>query len=39
VHARTAGQAEAAAAEVRAAITIADAPPMPGPVVLERIAG
>jgi len=39
VHARTAAQAEAAAAEFRAAVTIADAPPPPAPVVLERIAG
>ena len=39
VHARSATQAEAAAAEVRAAITIADEPPAPAPVVLERIAG
>jgi len=39
VHARTAGQAEAAAAEFRAAVTIADAPPAPAPVVLERITG
>jgi len=39
VHARSASQAEAAAAQVRAAITIADEPPAPGPVVLERIAG
>jgi hypothetical protein len=38
VHARTPGQAEAAAAEVRAAITIGDEPPPPAPVVLERIA-
>ena len=38
VHARTAAGAEAAAAEVRAAITIAAVPPVPGPVVLERIA-
>jgi thymidine phosphorylase len=39
VHARTAGQAEAAAAEFRAAVTIADEPPTPAPVVLERLAG
>jgi len=39
VHARSAGQAEAAAAELRAAITIADEPPAPSPVILERIAG
>jgi len=39
VHARSAAQAEIAAAEIRAAITIADEPPAPGPVVLERIAG
>lgn len=39
VHARSAAQAEAAAAEIRAAITIADQPPAPAPVVLERIAG
>jgi thymidine phosphorylase len=39
VHARTDGRAEAAAAEYRAAVTIADVPPVPAPVVLERIAG
>jgi thymidine phosphorylase len=39
VHGRTVAQAEAAAAEVRAAVTIADAPPPPAPVVLERVAG
>ncbi len=39
VHARSAAQAEAAAAQVRAAITVADEPPAPGPVVLERIVG
>jgi len=39
VHARTAAQAEAAAAEVRAAITVADEPPERAPVVLERVAG
>jgi thymidine phosphorylase len=39
VHARSAAQAEAAAAEFRAAVTIADAPPPPAPVVLERITG
>jgi thymidine phosphorylase len=39
VHARSATQAEAAAAEIRAAITVADEPPAPGPVVLDRIAG
>ena len=39
VHARTAAQAEAAAAEFRAAVTIADRPPAPAPVVLERMAG
>ena len=38
VHARTLDQAEAAAAEVRAATTIGDEPPPPAPVVLERIA-
>ena len=38
VHARTVDQAEAAAAEVRAAVTIADAPPDPAPVILERVA-
>jgi thymidine phosphorylase len=38
VHARTMGQAEDAAAEVRAAITIGDEPPDAAPVVLERIA-
>jgi thymidine phosphorylase len=39
VHARTTAQAEAAAAEFRAAVTVADAPPPPAPVVLERITG
>jgi len=39
VHTRTVAQAETAAAEFRAAVTIADAPPPPSPVVLERIAG
>jgi thymidine phosphorylase len=39
VHARSAAQAEAAADEYRAAVTIADAPPAPTPVVLERITG
>jgi thymidine phosphorylase len=39
VHARSAAQAEVAAAEFRAAVTIADEPPPPAPVVLERIAG
>ncbi|HEX7398995.1 MAG TPA: hypothetical protein VF302_04450, partial [Candidatus Limnocylindrales bacterium] len=39
VHARTMGQAEAASAEVRAAITIGDEPPDAAPVILERIAG
>ena len=37
VHARSAAQAEAAAAELRAAIAIGDAPPALAPVVLERI--
>ena len=39
VHARTAAQAEAAAAEFRAAVSIGDEPPPPAPVVLERITG
>ncbi len=39
VHARSAAQAEAAAAEYRAAVTIADTSPPLTPVVLERIAG
>jgi thymidine phosphorylase len=39
VHARSAAQAEAAAREIRAAVTIGDAPPDPAPVVLERITG
>jgi thymidine phosphorylase len=39
VHARSAAQAEVAAAEFRAAVTVADEPPAPAPVVLERIAG
>jgi len=38
VHARTAPQAEAAAAEYRAAVTIAYTPPDPAPVILGRIA-
>ena len=37
VHARSAAQAEAAAAELRAAIAISDEPPALAPVVLERI--
>ena len=39
VHARSAAQAEVAAAEIRAAITVGDEPPVSGPVILERIAG
>ena len=39
VHARTEAQAEVAGAEFRAAVTVADEPPTPAPVVLERIAG
>jgi thymidine phosphorylase len=39
VHARSAAQAEVAAAELRAAITVGDEPPTPARVVLERIAG
>ncbi len=39
VHARTAAQAEAAATEVRAAVTIADRPPAATPVILGRVAG
>jgi thymidine phosphorylase len=39
VHARSAAQAETAAAAVRAAITVADEPPAPAPVILERLAG
>jgi thymidine phosphorylase len=39
VHARTAAQAEAAAAEVLAAVTIADEPPAPARVIRERLAG
>ncbi len=39
VHARSAAQAETAAAAVRAAITIANEPPVLAPVVLERITG
>jgi thymidine phosphorylase len=39
VHARSAAQAEAAAREIRAAVTIGDARPLPAPVVLERITG
>jgi len=37
-HARSAAQAEAAAAQVRAAIIVADEPPAPAPITLERIA-
>ena len=37
VHARTEANAEAAAAEIRAAATIADAPPPAGPVIIDRI--
>ena len=37
VHARSAAHAEAAAAELRAAIEISDEPPVLAPVVLERI--
>ncbi len=39
VHARTAAQAEVAAAELRAAVTVADEAPAAAPVVLERLAG
>jgi thymidine phosphorylase len=39
VHARSASQAEDAARQVRAAITIGDEPPAATPVVLERITG
>jgi len=39
VHARSVAMAEAAAAEYRAAVTIADAPPAAAPIVLERISG
>ena len=39
VHARTAAQAEAAATEFRAAVTIADRPPAATPVILGRVAG
>ena len=39
VHARTPAQAEAAASEFRAAVTIADQPPAPAPVILERLTG
>lgn len=39
VHARSAAQAEVAAAELRAAIIIGDGPPALAPVVLERITG
>jgi thymidine phosphorylase len=37
VHARTEADAEAAAAEIRAAVTVAEEPPAPGPVIVERI--
>jgi thymidine phosphorylase len=39
VHARSVAQAEATAAEFRAAVTIADEPPATAPVILERLAG
>jgi thymidine phosphorylase len=39
VHGRTAAQAEAAAAEFRAAVSIGDEPPAPSPVILERLTG
>ena len=39
VHARNAAQAEAAAAEVLAAVTLADEPPAPAPVIRERLSG
>jgi thymidine phosphorylase len=39
VHARSVAQAEAAAMEVRAAITVGDEPPASTPVILERVAG
>ena len=39
VHARSASAAEVAAAEIRSAITVGDAPPDAAPVILERIAG
>ena len=39
VHARNAAHAEAAAAEVLAAVTIADEPPAASPVIRERLAG
>ena len=39
VHARTLGQAEAAAADVREAFTVGDEPPLVAPVILERLAG
>jgi thymidine phosphorylase len=39
VHARSAAQAEAAAMEVRAAVTVGDEPPALAPVVLERVTG
>ncbi|HSV94260.1 MAG TPA: thymidine phosphorylase, partial [Desulfobacterales bacterium] len=38
VHARSEAQARAAAAEVLAAVSIADEPPKPAPVILERLA-
>ena len=39
VHARSVAHAEAAAAEFRAAVTIADRPPAATPVILGRVAG
>jgi thymidine phosphorylase len=39
VHARTESDAEAAAAELRAAVTVAGEAPVPAPVIVERIGG
>jgi len=39
VHARTEADAEAAAAEIRAAVAVAGEAPVPGPVIVERIGG
>jgi thymidine phosphorylase len=39
VHARSESDAEAAAAEIRAAVTVADSPPTLAPVIVERVGG
>ena len=39
VHARTEADADAATAEIRAAVTIGEEPPAPTPVIVERVGG